>query len=164
MAPPFTMMVMKAFIQDIEDEELGNFISDSAWSLGTSNIGSINRKYDPDAGDTLIFVDGVALTATGTLHNAIDGSTNLQVPTGKKWTVVLTIGFRVTTGPTFKIRGSATVDTADGNTHYTQTKASVTNEKVTTPVLTLAADEFLTYEVTANTATFLGATIIESDA
>ena len=148
----------------IEDEDLGNFVTDSAWALGTTSIGSINRKYDPDAGDTLIFVDGVNQTATGTFHNAIDGSTNLQVPTGKKWTVVLTIQFLVTTGPTFKIRASATVDTADGTVLYTQTKASTTTEQVTTPILELAADDFLTYEKTANNATFQGAIIIESDA
>ena len=147
-----------------EDEDLGNFVTDSVWSLGTASAGTASRKYDPDAGDTLIFVDGVNLTATGTLHNAIDGSTNLEVPTGKKWTVILTLGFLSTTGPTFKIRASDTVDTADGTILYTQTKASVTNEKVTTPVLALAAGKFLTYEKTANNALFSGAIIIESDA
>ena len=154
------MSLLLAKIRGIlEDEDLGNFVTLSVFEK-SSSIGSLSIKYDPDAGDTLIFILGEIPTTTLTLHNTLGGG-NLQVPIGKKWRGAVQIA-RGGNNFTYAIWESNTLDTADG-TQLTLNDSLITNEKMTIP-FELAAQKFLTFEKVSNNGNVVGGIIVESNA
>ena len=128
--------------------------------------GQIAIKFDEN-NDTIIRVFSGTNIGNGvstTLHDLKDNSTNLKVPAGKKWFVAVTCDGA--TGTNWKLRGSATVDTADGTTYFDRSRTMTAGSLVTSPVVELAANEFLTIEHPsgAGNIIFKGAIVIEKTA
>ena len=150
-----------SFLQEVDDD-LGNFVQISFSAAGTSGVGNIAMKYDPDIGDTILTIATQTVVDATTLHSS-DTLTDLEVPTGKKWSVILQFQ-RGSVNFTFKVRASATVNTNDGTVEWDQSHALITGEESTTTRLELTAGEFLTMEVVTGNGSCLGGLIVESAA
>ena len=154
MAPPFPMMVMKAFIQDVDEDDLGNFITISHKGAVANNqgAGSLAIKYDPDLGDIVVNLVGTgASTGSPTSVHRADTNANYQCPAGKKFVFVAILASSNSNVVQGKLYSSATLDTADGTLIYTQSRNVSNALQTSTGILEIAANQFLTIEHTAGT-------------
>jgi len=140
-----------------------NTVSIQIWGGTTLSLGTLVLEFDPET-DSILIPDNITLSSAApqTLLLAKD-LTDLQVPVGKKWTVVLLLS-RSSVDWTGKIRASDTVDTADGTVLWDRTTTIITGERITSEILTLTAQKFLTVETDAGTAILAGSIIIEKPA
>ena len=140
-----------------------NTVSIQLWGGTTLSLGTLVLEFDPET-DSILIPDNITLSSAApqTLLLAKD-LTDLQVPVGKKWIVVLLLS-RSSVDWTGKIRASDTVDTADGTVLWDRTTTIITGERITSEILTLTAQKFLTVETDAGTAILAGSLIIEKPA
>ena len=140
-----------------------NTVSIQVWGGTTASLGNLVIPFDPET-DSILIPDNITLTSAApqTLLLAKD-LTDLQVPVGKKWIVVLLIS-RSSVDWTGKIRASDTVDTADGLILWDRTTTIITGERITSEIVTIAAQKFLTVETDAGTGILAGSIIIEKPA
>ena len=156
------------FLTELEEEVSLVSIPSFGEEGGTSDtIGIIAIKYDENTDKIIRALVGTSIpnTTSTTLHDLKDGTTNLQVPSGKVWFVAVTCDGAANT--TWKLRGSATVDSNDGTILFDRTKVMTAGQFVTTPVVKLTANQFLTIEHdtgTPGSIVFKNAVIVEKTA
>ena len=138
-----------------------NTVSIGVWGGTTAALGTLVIPFDPET-DSILIPDNITLSVNNTLKLAKD-LTDLQVPVGKKWIVVLLFA-RSSVDWFGKIRASDTVNTADGTVLWARTTTIVTGERITSEIVTLTAQKFLTIETDAGTALISGSIIIEKPA
>lgn len=152
-----------------EDDDLGDHLSINIYNSagGTVAQGIAHMKYDKDI-DTLVNLLDIA-AGTGSPISVHESRTNsnYQVPAGKKFVFMGVMDASSVGGHSMKIWSSATVDTADGTTIFDQTFTGPRNTQwITTPILEVAANRFLTLEHTGGAANAVLSKIIgfETDA
>ena len=131
----------------LEDDELGNQVCLDYYNSSRNISGKICAKYEDT--DTLITIKNEAVAGTMTLHNVINDS-NLENTSGKDWVVLLIINASGSSGtnPTFKIRASNILDTADGTVLEDHSVAHLTT-------VTTGSDDFITVRLVVPTGKFL---------
>jgi len=147
------------------DEDVGNQVCLDYYNSSNGVSGKICAKYDDT--DTLITIKPGAVVGTVTLHNVRDDS-NLKNTSGQDWVVLLIIGAIGSSGndPTFKIRASDTLDTADGtvledhSVAHLNTVTTGTDESITVRLI-VPTGKFLTLEEVTNNITVLAGIVIE---
>jgi len=144
---------------------LGNQVCLDYYNSSNSVSGKICAKYE-DA-DTLITIKNETVAGTMTLHNVRDDS-NLQNTSGQDWVALLIVQASGTTGtdPTFRIRASDTLDTADGTVledHSAAHLFTVTTgvDESVTVRLKVPPGKFLTLEEVTNNISIAAGIIIQ---
>jgi len=122
-------------------------------------------KYEDT--DTLITIKNETVAGTITLHYVRDGF-NLQNTSGQDWVVLLIIQGSGNTGsnPTFRIRASVTLNTADGavledNSIAHIIAATTGSDESVTVRLKVPTGTFLTLEEVTNNITIRAGIIIQ---
>ena len=144
---------------------MGNQVCLDHYNSSRIVSGTMCAKYEDT--DALITIKNEAVAGTQTLHNVRDDS-NLQNTSGQDWVVLLIINAIGTSGtnPTFKIRTSDTLDTADGTVledHSVAHLATVTtgSDDAITVRVKVPTGKYLTLEEVTNNIQISAGIIIE---
>jgi hypothetical protein len=147
------------------DEDVGNQVCLNYYNSSPGITGTICAKYEDT--DTLITVKSEPVSGTTTLHNVMNDSV-LQNSSGQDWVVLLIVSATgsLLTNPTFKIRASDTLDTADGtvlqdhSVAHLNTVTTGTDDSIAVRVK-VPTGKYLTLEEVTNNITILAGIIIE---